>query len=154
VGGIGGRRTYLRFDVPRSLLDSAQVVRATLVLTQRQNGGQIATDSVRVVPDIVIANRSVTDLRRAATLVANVASSAVDTLRAAPTTAGTRELSVAPVITYWRLQGDSVYQALSLRAMHEGSQATELRFFSSEAPAELRPQLRISYIPRTQFGLP
>lgn len=154
VGGVGGRRTYLRFDVPQGLLDSANVVRATLILTQRDNATQVALDSVRVVPDVVIANRNVADLRRAATLTASISPTLIDTLRAAPTTSGTRELSIAPVITYWRLQSDSAYQAISLRALYEGAQATELRFYSTEAPADVRPRLRISYIPRTQFGLP
>jgi hypothetical protein len=45
-------------------------------------------------------------------------------------------------------------RALVLRAAAEGAQAGEIRFYSNEARADLRPRLRISYIPRVQFGIP
>jgi hypothetical protein len=45
-------------------------------------------------------------------------------------------------------------RALVLRADAEGLQASAVRFYSVEAPAGLRPRLRLSYVPRTNFGLP
>ena len=45
-------------------------------------------------------------------------------------------------------------RALVLRSAFEGAEIGEIRFFSREAPAALRPRLRLSYIPRTEFGLP
>jgi hypothetical protein len=154
VGGIGGRRAYLRFDLPRGLLDSANVVRATLILTQRATPGQREIDTVRVAPEVVIANRNVVSLRRAVTLTAPQSALLSDTLVASPTSSGVREISVAGVVSYWRAQSDSAYRALALRSPFEGAQASELRFYSIDAAPELRPRLRISYVPRTQFGLP
>src|SRR5207237_10767664 len=37
VGGLPGRRVYFRFNIPSRILDSSNVVRATLQLTQRPN---------------------------------------------------------------------------------------------------------------------
>src|SRR4030095_14172273 len=36
IGGLSGARTYLRFDIPPNVLDSVQVIRASLLLTQNK----------------------------------------------------------------------------------------------------------------------
>jgi len=41
-----------------------------------------------------------------------------------------------------------------LRAAPEGLLPLEARFYSSTAPAGLRPVMRISYVPRATFGVP
>ena len=35
MGGLGGARSYIRFDIPPIVLDSVQVIRASLHLPQR-----------------------------------------------------------------------------------------------------------------------
>ena len=47
-----------------------------------------------------------------------------------------------------------VPRALAFRISREGAASSELRFFSSEAAAGLRPRLRITYFPRKEFALP
>jgi hypothetical protein len=61
---------------------------------------------------------------------------------------------VVNLVRAWRSLPSNTPRALVLRAALEGAQAAEVRFYSIEAPAGLRPRLRLSYVPRTNFGLP
>jgi hypothetical protein len=45
-------------------------------------------------------------------------------------------------------------RAIILRASPEALLPLEARFFSSTAPAGLRPVMQISYVPRVNFGVP
>ena len=58
VGGLPAQRTYLRFDIPTRLIDSATVVRATLMLTQVPTNSVDATDSLTMYPQVVRAAQS------------------------------------------------------------------------------------------------
>jgi hypothetical protein len=153
IGGLPARRTYLRFAVPARFIDSVDVVRASLLLTQRPAGPADALDSaVTVRPLVVLATDAVTDLVRASELATNAVG--LDTLRLNPTAAGVRVFPIINVVRAWRSIARTTPRALVLRSAGEGVQAGELRFYSMEAPAGLRPRLRLSYIPRTNFGLP
>jgi hypothetical protein len=159
VGGIPGRRGYLRFDLPRGLVDSTSVVRATLLLTQYPNrlaahGG----DSLSLHPHPVLASELVTDLHQAATLLGPVGTSPpfrLDSLRTAPYDSGAVSIEVVGLIEVWRLyQPERSSRALVLRLPSEGVGQDELYFYSMEAPEALRPRLRIVYVPRIGLGLP
>lgn len=155
VGGAPARRAFLRFVVPTRLIDSATIVRASLQLVQRPAVGLDRTDTVVVRPDVVLANASVTDLVRAAALAGSGTGFSIDSLKLSPADSGLRELSLVGVVRAWRTLPAGTQRALVLRAALEGGQAGELRFYSTEAgSAALRPRLRISYIPRTEFGIP
>jgi hypothetical protein len=151
VGGMPARRSLLRFDVPSRFVDSVSLVRATLELTQRPAPGGDPLDSVLVRPVAVLATGLVTDLTRASEIAA---SNGIPTARLSPAGSGLRELPVVQLIVGWRLLPAGTQRALVLRADAEGTQAGEIRFYSIEAPAGLRPRLRLSYVPRTTFGLP
>ncbi|MBC7671578.1 MAG: hypothetical protein H7247_04085, partial [Polaromonas sp.] len=57
VGGLAGARSYLRFDIPPSVLDSVTVIRASLLLTQLPARTTSATkDSITVFTQPVIAS--------------------------------------------------------------------------------------------------
>ena len=105
-------------------------------------------------PQAVVATETITDLRRAAALVANASAVVIDSLRLAPADSGQRVLSLVALVRAWRSFPEGTQRAVVLRAALEGSQVGEVRFFSSEAASGLRPRLRLSYIPRTDFGLP
>ena len=63
VGGIAGARTYLKFEIPDIVLDSVEVVRATVQLVQlpsRTLGG--SADSITLSALAVLASPSFTDL--------------------------------------------------------------------------------------------
>ncbi len=154
VGGLPARRALLRFAVPSRFIDSSTIVRATLQLVQRPAAGAERVDTVQLESDIVLADQSITDLRRAADLSAPRSAFAVDSLRLSPADSGTRVLSLINVVRAWRNLPASTQRALVFRAGFEGSQTSALRFFSREAPPALRPRLRLSYIPRTEFALP
>jgi hypothetical protein len=154
VGGLPGRRSFLRFNVPSRFVDSATIVRATLEMVQRPLPGVEATDTVQVEAAVVLAVQSVTDLRRAADLSAPGAAFGIDSLRVSPADSGLRTLSLVNLVRAWRSLPSTTQRALVLRARLEGAQASAVRLFSTEAGATLRPRLHLSYIPRTEFALP
>ena len=155
VGGVPSRRAYLRFGVPSRFVDSSTVVRATLLLTQRPSVGVDGRDSLTLLPEVVVASESITDLARAVLLTApGDLLLGIDTLRVAAADSGVRAISVVGLVRLWASQPPGNVRAIVLRAAAEGAQAGEIRFHSREARADLRPRLRISYIPRVQFGIP
>lgn len=157
VGGMPSRRAYLRFDLPPEILDSATIVRAQLILTQQPvTGGVLPNDTIGVFPYIVTAGAPVTDVWRAASLIAAGSLLGLDSIKVVPSGSAVRTLEVVPLLRAWQRQDpERVPHALVLRTNIEGYEAREVRFHSSEAadPA-LRPRLRLIYIPRTNQGLP
>jgi hypothetical protein len=153
IGGLPSRRSFLRFEVPARLLDSATVLRATLFLTQAPNRGLDPTDSVLVLPQLVLAGEEVTDLTRAAGLISL---SPVDTIRLAPGDSGLRPIEMVAAVSSWSVSVNPYRQqkAIVLRSTVEGTDTFEAWFYSSEAAPELRPRLRVSYALRTNFGIP
>ncbi|MDF1503024.1 hypothetical protein [Roseisolibacter sp. H3M3-2] len=154
VGGVQGQRVYLRFVVPPRLSDSTTIVRATLELVQRPARGVPATDSVTLRAQAVVATDTVRDVRLAANLIAAPGVLSLDSLRVSPADSATRGLSLVALVRAWRAFPPGTQRAVVLRGQLEGLQAGELRFFSTEAARAVRPRLRLSYIPRTDFGLP
>lgn len=152
VAGLPARRVYFRFDIPSSIIDSARVVRATLLLNQIPNTALDPTDTVLVLPQIVLAGPVVTDPEKAAQIIAPFGS---DTLRLRPGDSGVQNVELARAVTLWRTQSpDSLPRAIVLTAIGEGNFPLEIRFASKEDAAALRPQLRISYTSNVQLGLP
>ncbi|HYN83543.1 MAG TPA: hypothetical protein VES88_18850 [Gemmatimonadaceae bacterium] len=152
VGGLPARRVYMRFDVPSFIGDTAQIVRATLLLTQRPDRSGEVGDTVRVLANVSLAAKSVTDIARAAQITAGTT---LDTLKISPADSGLKTLEVAQVIALWRSQNpDQTPRALVLVSTTEGQAPIQARFFSIEAAPELRPRLRISYSTRKSRGLP
>lgn len=156
IGGLAGARSYLRFNIPSIVLDSVQVVRASLVLTQlapRAPGG--STDSLTIYAAPIIASPSVTDVRLASQFLGSGAQLSSDSLRLSPRDVGLRSLELVNIVRVWQLVGTSnTSRALVLYSPQEGRTAGELSFASTEALLAQRPQLRITYVPRRGFGLP
>jgi hypothetical protein len=156
IGGIAGARTYLRFDIPAIVLDSVQVIRATLVLTQRPSrfaGG--LGDTLTLLTHAVTAGPAVTDVYTASRFLGSRVFFPVDTLRLIPRDSGQKSLEIVNVVRAWRSVGTTrTPRALVLRAAEEGLLAGEVNFFSIDGPAAERPRLRLSYVPRRGFGLP
>lgn len=155
VGALPSRRSYLRFLLPSGLLDSASVVRATLLLTQMPNRGFGPLDSVFVVTQLSTAGTVITDPALAARLVAPPEFTQIDSLRVAASDTGAHQIDIAPILRIWLSAGDTLFtRAIVLRSAREGISAADAWFFSTEAPAAVRPRLRISYTPVNPFGLP
>jgi hypothetical protein len=152
IGGLPARRVYMRFNVPAFLVDSVDVVRATLLLTQQPNAGLDPADTVMIIPHVSLAAVAVTDIAKAAQITAI---SITDTLRVTPAGSGVRSVEVASILNVWRVQNpEETPRAMVLLSVREGESPLEARFFSTEAAPDLRPRLRISYSARKTTGLP
>jgi hypothetical protein len=153
VGGLPPRRVYVQFNIPLNIIDSATVVRATLLLNQLPNPLLDPNDTVLILPSLVLAAKAVTDPTKAAQIVADIA---LDTVRIMPGGSGLREIELARAFPIWRTQSpDTVPRAMVLKTLNEGNSPLEIRFSSSEdVVALLRPRLRISYTARVPLGIP
>ena len=153
VGGLPGRRAYFRFNIPARILDSSNVVRATLLLTQRPNGlSPGPRDSVALQQFVVVAGPAVTDLSRALLFLS--APRKTDTTRFVAADSGERSLEVISVVRDWRSTTvDRTPRALALRATTEGLTGGQIDFFSIEAPLAVRPKLRLTYLPQQAGGI-
>jgi len=152
VGGLPPRRVYIRFNIPSSIIDSATVVRATLLLNQLSNPSIEPTDTVLIVPELVLAGVAVTDPTKAAQITAELAG---DTVKVRPGNSGPTNVEVARAFSVWRPQKpDTLPRAIVLRAVTEGSSPLEIRFSSSEDISALRPRLRISYTSQVPLRIP
>jgi hypothetical protein len=79
----------------------------------------------------------------------------VDTLRLMPGEGALRTLEIVQLVRAWRIVGsERATRALVLTAFQEGSSPGELDFYSTEAPEDVRPRLRLTYVPRRGFGIP
>jgi hypothetical protein len=152
VGGFPPQRAYLRFDIPSSIVDSATIVRATLLLNQIPNPSLDPTDTVFILPQIVLAGTIVGDPAKASQIVGDIS---VDTVKARPGDAGLTLVEVGRAFSVWRGQKpDSLPRAIVLKSLREGNTPLEIRFSSREAVAALRPQLRISYTTSVPLRVP
>jgi hypothetical protein len=153
VGGLPPRRIYFRFDIPSSIIDSSTVVRATLLLNQIPNPSIDPTDTIKVLPQVVLAGRVVTDPQKAAQIIANISA---DTLTLRAGDAGLVNVELARAVALWHTQQpDTLPRAIVLKPVIEGTTPIELRFSSTEDPvAALRPRLRISFTRQVPLGLP
>ena len=152
IGGLPARRVYMRFNIPPFIVDSVDVVRATLLLTQQPNLTIDPGDTINIIPHVSLAAAAVTDVAKAAQITA-IASA--DTLHVTPGGSGLKTLEIANIINVWRSQSvTDTPRAIVLLSTLEGTSPLEARFFPVEAAANLRPRLRISYSARKSSGLP
>lgn len=152
VGGIPPRRAYFRFDIPSSILDSSTIIRATLLLNQIPNPLLDPTDTVFVIPGLVLAGSAVSDPTKAAQIVTGLG---IDTVKVRPGDSGLKLVELAAAFPVWRaLKASETPRAIVLRSRNEGLSPLQVRFSSLEAAPALRPRLRISFTNDVPLGLP
>ncbi len=152
VGGIPPRRAYFRFDIPSSILDSSTIIRATLLLNQIPNPLLDPTDTVFVIPGLVLAGSAVSDPTKAAQIVTGLG---IDTVKVRPGDSGLKLVELAAAFPVWRaLKASETPRAIVLRSRNEGLSPLQIRFSSLEAAPALRPRLRISFTNDVPLGLP
>jgi hypothetical protein len=156
IGGIGGARTFLRFDIPAIVLDSVTVIRASLLLTQLPARSFAATaDSISVYTQPVLAAPSITDVFTASTFLGGAGLFGVDSVRFGARDSGPRSIELVNLLRFWRAVGSAnTTRSIVLRTPLEGNIPGELGFVSMEGPVAQRPRLRITYVPRRGFGIP
>jgi hypothetical protein len=151
IGGLPARRGYLRFDLPKHIVDSSTVVRATLTLTQSPNSRLDATDSVTLYATPSLARGVISEPVRVAMLTGRVADSA----RVTAASTGTIDLELVQLLRRWRgIDPTEQPRVVILSTSMEGASPLELRVYDASAAPGLRPRLRITYVPRVDFGLP
>ena len=156
VGGVNGARTYLRFDVPSILVDSVQVIRASLLLNQVPSRvAASSSDTISIVVNPILAGAQITDVATLVQFAGTPATIPLDSARFVPKDAGLRSVELVNLFRAWRAVGqENSIRAIVLRARQEAASSAELDFVSTEGAAALRPRLRITYVPRRGFGLP
>ena len=156
IGGLAGARTYLRFDIPSAVIDSVQVIRASLLLTQtRARSTAAVADSITVFTQPVLASPNVTDIFTAATFIGAARAYGIDSVRFAPRDSGLKSIELVNLFRFWRSVGPAnTSRSVVLRAQEEGVAPGEASFFSIEGPVAVRPRLRLTYVPRRGFGIP
>jgi hypothetical protein len=154
VGGLPGERAYLRFNVPAFILDSSTILRATLFLTQKPNRASGAVDTLVIYPRLVTASETVTDVGRSAELVTPEGFN-FDSLTLVSSDSGLRSIEIVNALLRWAFFAElKAQRAVVLTASLEGALPGEVIFFSTEGPVGVRPRLRVSYSPRTNFAVP
>lgn len=154
VGGLPGRRAYFRFNIPPYILDSSNVVRATLLLTQRPNpSAPEPTDSLAIQEFQVIAAPAITDFTRALLFVTRFRDQ--DSVRVVAAGTEVVEFEMIQLVRNWRgTTAAKTPRAMALATQLEGSTPRLADFYSNEAPDALRPRLRITFLPQAGGGLP
>jgi len=155
VGGVPGSRAYLHFDIPARILDSSQIVRASLQLTQSPAPHTpLATDTLQIQPFALLASNNVTDISRALQLLdAFACPIAPDTLF--PKDSAVRSFEIINALKCWRgTTATKTPRAIAIVSGQEGLVPSVFDFFSIEAPLGVRPRLRITYLPKRPAGLP
>ena len=151
LGGLPARRVYLRFDLPERIVDSGTVLRATLTLTQIPVTRLDAADKVTVYAHASLASAVVTDPAKVALLIGN----ATDSAQVTPNGAGVIELDLVRLFRRWKnTKPADQPRVIILRTSSEGRGPAELRVHDVTTASGLRPRLRITYVPRVDFGLP
>ncbi len=157
VGGVPGRRAYLRFNIPRHLTDSTTVIRATLRLTQQPTRFGSAHDTIVLHAQVGLASPQITDLRRAASIIGAPGILISDSLLTFPSDSGVKSFELYNLVRAWGAQVNATNpppRTVVLRASAESTFPSEIRFFSTTSSVALRPVMRISYIPNVSYGVP
>jgi hypothetical protein len=156
VGGVSGARTYLQFNVPSILIDSVQVIRASLLLNQLQSRvAASAADTTALLVSPILAGSQITDVRTIVSFAGPASLVGLDSVRLVPKDPGLRSIELVNLFRAWHDVGSAnSNRAIVLRAKQEAASAAELDFVSTEGAESLRPRLRITYVPRRGFGLP
>jgi hypothetical protein len=155
VGGVPSRRSYFRFDVPSRIVDSTTIVRASLLLTQIPNRRVDSRDTIYLHPLAILSSPVVTDVATALGFLSPPGSFGLDSVAVVPGDSGVKALEIVGLVRTWKLQTTTVSpRTLGLLSAVEGQSPAEVNFFSTRAPASLRPRLRITYAPQTNYGLP
>jgi len=145
IGGAPAARSLLRVKIPTLLRDSADVVRATLIMVPVGPVPGAPADSFTILARAVIADLGAksplsTNSQFFGTKVIHL--NATDTLR----------MELADLVRSWALDS-TLASALMLGQAPEAASYTQIRFYSTRSPA-FRPTLHITFVRRYAFGAP
>jgi hypothetical protein len=167
VGGLPSTRALLRFVLPKSIRDSSQIIRATLLLVADNPPPVVTPDSVFIRVRRVFADLGAKSPAAGDTIdgfSAPFAGVPPDTVAIEVTNLFRlwQADTISPTVAFLELAAldrDTTTTLVSIPDSTgriyspEGSTFSALRFFSSRTPAR-RPALRLTYVPRIRFGAP
>jgi hypothetical protein len=145
VGGAPSARSLLRVTVPSFLRDTADVVRATLILVPVGPVQGVVGDSFGIIVRPVQA-----DLGAKSPLSSAIGLFGQETVYIG--SADTVRIEVSDLIRAWAMDTLAA-TALVLGQVPEAASYTEIVFYSSRTPA-FRPALQVTYVRRFPFGVP
>lgn len=145
VGGTPAARSLVRVAMPAFLHDSLDVVRATVILVPSVASLGAPSDSFTI-----LARPVLTDLGAKSPLsgVTPLFGSVV----VHPGSTDTVRIELTDLVRSWAFD-TSATTAFFLGQVPEATSFTEIRFYSSRAPA-FRPALHVTYVKRFPFGEP
>jgi len=142
VGGVPSARSLLRVAMPAFLHDSIDVVRATLVLVPVNAVQGAPSDSFKVEAHALAADLG------AKSPLSSLAGSKIIHIGSPDTV----NIELTTLVRSWSLD-TTLTTAFILGQVPEATSYTEVRFYSSRAPA-YRPALHVTYVKRFRFGEP
>lgn len=144
VGGVPAARSLLRVAFPSFLRDTAEVVRATLLLVPVEAVAGARGDSFSVVAHPVGADlgaKSPLNTSGALLSSARIYMGSTDTVR----------IELTDLVRAWAFDTTAA-TAFFLRQVPEAATYAHIRFYSSRTA--FRPTLRVAYVRRFPFGRP
>lgn len=161
AGGIPSSRIFIRFKLPAVLIDSSTtIVRANLEMHQQGNNLYASDDSLALLLQLVRATKAISDPAQASVLSVDPgnisAAFAVRPVIVSPSATRLDTIPLANVLLLWKREGPATMQrAIVLQSSSQGLDPRRYYLYSSAAAVDsLRPRIRITYIPRSGFGLP
>jgi hypothetical protein len=160
AGGFPSSRIFIRFNLPPALVDSTtRIVRANLQIHQAPNPAFASSDTISLTTLVVRAAPEVRDIAAASLLAVDPQTVAVGDLipliKLPPSSAQPDTIPLVPLFNLWKSEGiGKTQRAILLKSSGEGFDPRQYYFYSTAADDSLRPRIRISYIPKSGFGLP
>ena len=147
LGGIPTARATMRLSLPKVVVDSNNIVRATLLLNTTAPAGGFARDTFTVIAQPVVRDYGIKSVLWPDSAVSGA-------VRIVQGQSGPVELDIAPILRFWGTTvGDSTPRLIVLRVYPEGSILGSVSF-AGRAAGAAGPQLRVTYVKPYQFGLP
>lgn len=147
VGGMPTARSTIRLSLPKVVVDSASVVRATLLLNTLRPAGGFARDSF-----YVIAQPVVRDYGTKSVMYPDSAISGYVLLHQGQS--GLVKLDIAPILRFWGTTvGDSTPRLIVLSTYPEGAILGSVDF-QGAGTGPGSPQLEVTYVRPYHFGVP
>lgn len=156
VGGVPAARSIVRVDLPRAIRDSAQIIRATLILVPDRPAEGVPADSF-----LVAAHRVLSDFGAKSPLAGPLFSgdsSHASVARVRIGSADTVTFELTQMLRLWAADTTAptafmLRQSTASGRFVEGATFAEIRFRPS-SDSVYRPALHVTYMPRFRFGVP
>jgi len=147
IGGIPTARAIMRLALPKVVVDSNAVIRATLLFNTVGAAAGFAGDSFYVIAQPVVRDFGVKSV-----LWPDSAVSGKALVHQGQT--GAVEMDMAPILRFWgTTTGDSTPRLVVLRVYPEGSILGAVSL-SGRSAGPAGPQLRVTYVKPYTFGVP